>query len=401
MTASSSSQPVSQNGAKLPRRDWILLPLLGLSTICLLLGSTELIAWRMLSKSNTGGEDCMVLHDPSTGPRGIPNSVCWEKIPEGRLTEYRFNSSGFRDDFNFGPKTPGTYRIVVIGTSDAGGFRVPQKQTFGTLLPAELSQLTGRKVELYNEGLPWRSPDMIAQHFDVVLATHPDLIFWVLSPMDIEKTSWDVRPDEARSLNLTGRALYHIRAALKAGSLSASLAEVFSHARMATLLKDVLYTSQSQYVTSSLIGSDDKIGFLKSEPSLEWQERLETFDRSAAKIQAQARNAGIPLVAVLLPDRTQVAMVAMMGERPKGFDPYKLDDELRSIIVSHGATYIDILPDFRTIPDPQLGYYAIDSHPNPNGHLTITGFLARALTDGSVPALKAAAQSRAALELSK
>jgi hypothetical protein len=401
MTESNSAQPANPKGAKLPQRDWILLPTIGLLTICLLLGSTELIARRMLTKSNTGGEDCMVFHDPSNGPRGIPNSVCWEKIPEGKLTEYRFNSSGFRNDFNFGPKAPGTYRIVMIGTSDAGGFRVPQSQTFGTLLPVELSQLTGRRIELYNEGLPWRSPDMIALHFDAVLATHPDLIFWVLSPMDIERTSWDVQPDEARALNLKGRALYHIRAALEAKSLSASLAEIFSHARTATLLKDLLYKSRSQYVKSSLIGADDKTGFLKKHPSLEWQERLEAFDKSAAKIEAQARDGGIPLVAVLLPDRTEVAMVAMMGEKPKGFDPYKLDDELRSIIVSRGETYIDILPGFRTIPDPQLGYYAIDGHPNPDGHATIARFMARALTDGSVPALKAAAQPRAALEQSR
>ena len=61
-------------------------------------------------------------------------------------------------------------------------------------------------------------------------------------------------------------------------------------------------------------------------------------------------SAGIPLVAVLVPDRTQAAMISMMDECPKGFDPYKLGNELRSIIVSHGGTYIDILPEFRTYP---------------------------------------------------
>jgi hypothetical protein len=398
MTLYNSAESGNPNEEKLPRRDWILLPLLSLLTICLMLGSTELIARSMLTRSSTVGEDCMVLHDPSTGPRGIPNCVCWEKIPEGKPTEYRFNSSGFRDDFDFGPKSPGVYRIVAIGTSDVGGFRVPEKQTFGSLLPAELSRRTGRKIELYNEGLPWRSPDMIALHFNDALAAHPDLILWVLSPMDIEKTSWDVAPDVARSFNLRARVWYHIRSAFAAGSFSASIAEIFSHTRTATLLKDLLYESQSQYVKSSLIGADYNTGFLKSKPSAEWEGQLEAFSSSAAKIEKQAKEAGIPVVAVLLPDRTQAAMISMMGEWPKGFTPYKLDDELRSIIVSHGGTYIDILPDFRTIPDPQLGYYAIDGHPNPRGHAMITRFLTKALTDGSVPALSAAARPQAGSE---
>ena len=65
----------------------------------------------------------------------------------------------------------------------------------------------------------------------------------------------------------------------------------------------------------------------------------------------------------------------MMDECPKGFDPYKLGNELHAIVVSHGGTYIDILPEFRTVPNPQLGYFAIDGHPNAYGHAMIARFL--------------------------
>jgi len=36
-----------------------------------------------------------------------------------------------------------------------------------------------------------------------------------------------------------------------------------------------------------------------------------------------------------------------------GHDPYKLSDEVRSIVVSHGGTYADILPDYRGVPNPE------------------------------------------------
>jgi hypothetical protein len=80
-------------------------------------------------------------------------------------------------------------------------------------------------------------------------------------------------------------------------------------------------------------------------------------------------------------------MISLMGDWPGGFDPYKLDNDLRSIVVSHGGTYVDILPGFRAIPNPQLGYYAIDGHPNAAGHATITRLLSEKLVDGAVAGL--------------
>jgi hypothetical protein len=77
----------------------------------------------------------------------------------------------------------------------------------------------------------------------------------------------------------------------------------------------------------------------------------------------------------------------MMGDWPKGFDPYKLNNELRAAITSHGGIYLDILPDFRSVLNPQRGYFAVDGHLDAHGHEIITGMLARALTSGAVPAL--------------
>jgi hypothetical protein len=84
--------------AKLPRRDWILLPMISLLTIALLAGSTELIAHYMSSGSTTDIADCMVKNDPQHGARGIPNCVCWGKTLETEEVEYRLNSHGFRTE---------------------------------------------------------------------------------------------------------------------------------------------------------------------------------------------------------------------------------------------------------------------------------------------------------------
>jgi hypothetical protein len=66
-----------------------------------------------------------------------------------------------------------------------------------------------------------------------------------------------------------------------------------------------------------------------------------------------------------------------------------LSDEVRSIVVRHGATYADIVPGYRGIPNPEQGYFPKDGHPNANGHATISRLIARELTSGAVPALRA------------
>ena len=188
---------------------------------------------------------------------------------------------------------------------------------------------------------------------------------------------------------------YRVKSTFTKQSFVASIATVFSHTSSATKLRDLFYRSPSQYVQASLAGADYKKEFLQNEPSAGWYKELEEFDASAASIEHQAKRAGITFVAVLTPDRTQAAMISMMNECPTGFDPFKLGNELRSIVESHGGTYIDILPEFRTVSNPQLGYFALDGHPNAFGYAMIAKFLTNKLAGIPIALQHTAAQPQA------
>ena len=381
MSLPDAADTPSANESRVPARDWIKLCALCLFTICFLIASVELVARMLFPAGNSSkeGEDCMVLHSGTEGVRGIPNCVIWEKPLEGELSDYHFNSSGYRNDNDFGPKPPGTFRIVVVGTSMAAGLRVPQEKTFGALLPADLSQRTGRKVELYNLGLPWRSPAAIAHHMDEAIALQPDLILWALTPQDVWNTSWIPPTYESSSSHAHLSKWTRIKAALAPEALMSRVSTKVNQMRTLVMLRNILYSSPSLYVQASLLKSGYNKDFLLTKPSPKWQTQLEDFESSAADIEEQSRKAGIPFAAVLIPDRTQVAMVSMMGDWPKDLDPYKLDNDLRSIITSHGGTYIEILPDFRTLPNPEMEYMAVDGHPNAAGHASIANFLTNKL----------------------
>jgi hypothetical protein len=361
------------------------------------------------------------MNNPSTGAQGVPNSLCWIKDAEGQMTEYRFNRCGHRAGMDCGPKPPGTYRIVLAGSSFGFGYGVAREKTFAALLPTELSRLTGRKVELYNESFAGRYPLQVTQRFSEVLAAKPDMVLWEFAPSDIYNSS--LQPYHAITPQKVNKAaafqvidafimksVLSLRSAIRSGLKVSPLfrnvmnrfLQVWQHASIwrddiTFMLRHFLYESQDQYVTSFLMNDDITAGYLRAELSPGWQTNLGHFDTDAADIEAQAKAAGIPFVAVLIPYRADAAMISM-GEWPAGFDPYKLDNELHSIIVSHGGIYIDILPDFRNLPNPEQYYFPVDGHPNADGHAIISRFLAKELTSGAVPALRVAAQSSVAQE---
>ncbi len=399
MAKSNAGDPGNERAPKPQKRDWVLLPLLCVLTICIALVATELIARRMFSAKAISLRTCIDFSHPEIGAKAIPNTVCAEKRPESPvLAEYRFNSCGHRAGFECGPKSPGTFRIVMAGSSVAMGSAIPRDETFAALLPVELSRRTGNKVELYNEGMGYGFPPRaVSLYFKDVLAQNPDLILWILTPKDFQEESFvpDKIPPQTPKASGLARYVAKIRGGIKSvfanGTPLKALASIWDQSRTALMLRHFLYESQSIYVKSYLIGGEST-EFLRSSSTPDWQNHLEQFDRYAANIEGLANAAHVPVVAVLIPNRVQATMISM-GEWPAGLDPYKLDKDLRTIVVSHGGTYIDMLPEFSKIPGSGKYYFPVDGHPNAQGHALISALLSKELTSGVVPRLNAQTQA--------
>lgn len=407
MTQPHTRDAVSMQESKVPRKDWILLPLISICTIALLAISFVWMASWLNPSSEAGLEGCFAKNSPAA--RATPNSVCSERIVESRyVAQYKFNSCGHRAGMECGSKPTGAYRIVMIGSSMAMGFAVPREMTFAALLPAELSAETGRKIELYNEatGGEFRGgsyPTMSSpQHFNEVLSEDPDMILWIVTSADINNVSVD-RPTQTLQAaapvtsqttvqeNRLVAAWERARVVIANGTFIDYLRSRWELSVASLVLNHLLYRSESQdrYIKSYL-ENEDSASFLRAVPGTKWQHSLDLFEVCAAQMEQQANAAGVPLVAVFVPNRAQAAMVSL-GKWPTGYDPYKLDDELRTFIVSHGGNYIDIMPSFRSVPNPEQHYFPVDGHPDADGHAMISRFLAKALTSGEVPALRSVA----------
>jgi hypothetical protein len=251
------------------------------------------------------------------------------------------------------------------------------------LLPAALSRQTGRRVELYNEALTWETPHSLALRFNDVLAAKPDMILWILTPWDVANALPVLSPPPAQ----------------EQGGLLATIKKRARESRTGSLLQHLLYSNSGSYLKRSLIGARGA-EFLRDKLNADWLSHLRDFDRYDAVIQGQANAAGIPFVAVFVPERAQASMIST-GEWPAGYNPYRLSEELRSIVGSHGGTYIDILHGFRSIPNPGQSYFPADGHPDSRGHAMLSGLICRELTGGAVPALRAAARVQNAPEIQR
>ncbi len=385
--------------APLPRRDLFLLPAIGFVTVCILLVVTELIARRLFSESKTNTESCLVLNDKKTGVRGVPNSVCWEKLPESQLIEYRFDNCGYRSGMQCVPKAPGTYRIVMMGSSVAIGERVPINSTLATLLPQLLIERTGRTIELYNEGMAYGFPRTAAMRFHEVLAQKPDMVLWVLTPADIGEGEFVFAENAAESGGLRAKIWSKLKEAVTTNSIMDRVRNHVEHSRTGLMLQHFIYQneSESQYVTSYLMGADRVTGFLRSNMSPEWRTHLAEFEARSQEIATKSADAGVTFVAVYLPNRPQAAMIAM-GTWPSGYDPYALNRELQAIIVKQGGIFVDVLPGFRSIPNPEQYYLPVDGHPTATAHVIFSKLTANELTSGAVPALKSSIPNQVSAE---
>lgn len=347
----------------------------------------ELLARSLFRESPTSTLACLVAGDAATGVRAKPNTACHQKIFESEAVDYRFNACGFRTPQGCGPVPTGAYRIVLIGSSISFGMHVTREQSFAAKLGPALAERTHRSIDVFNESMQWGTPASLALRTAPMVAAHPDMILWTLTPFDIINgrlilpyiagVQEAVEAPVPHAGGVPAPALEpHTPAMLPARAWRRLIAEL-SATRTIFMLQHYLYRSQSQYLSRTL-AKGQGVDYLRDWPTPALEADLVSFARSLDVVAARAREAGVPLVVTLLPSRSQMIMLAD-HDWPAGYDPRLLGRLVQRTVAAHGAHYVDMTREVAGQSDAGDLFFPVDEHLPPEGHTMLARRLADAL----------------------
>ncbi len=368
---------------RLPRYDFVVIPLLMIATVLSLAVLGEFFSRQIFVES--GRETCGMA-----GPAGVevmrPNCISYRKAAEGPETVNAYNDCGYRTPQPCHLRPVGGVRVALMGTSTAQGMKVPYGRTFAARLTKLLTAACRRPVEFQNMGIPGASLLDIYRRTDEALAMRPDLIMLVVTPLEMRAAG------DAAELGRSSPAATPASSKAEAGqppgpgfskSLVALISDLAYQSRLMVVAQHFLFQDRATYVKLYMLHGDEA-GYLRMPYDPAWQQRVEMFDTMLGDMAARAKAAGIPMMLVLAPARIQTTLLDT-SVRPPGVDPFALGRDLRAIAARHGVIFQDALDDFATVKDPDSMFYAVDGHIDADGHAVLARSILQRLLHANSP----------------
>jgi hypothetical protein len=234
---------------RLPRRDYVLIPLLIIVTTLTLFATAE-IASRTLWPS-FHSPNCAV-RDKFDKAQPVPNCSVKEKIPEGPWLSYDYNACGYRTADPCGPKPAGSVRIAFLGSSITQGYHVPYEDTFAVLTTQAVSRALHRPVQNENLGYEGLSPIQVYHRVPEALQLHPDIAIYSVSPFHLEE-----KTDPAQLAGRNDTALTFDRPAVTASiSPLKRISNLLMVSQTSIIAEHFLYSNTDAYLRLSLSRGD-------------------------------------------------------------------------------------------------------------------------------------------------
>ena len=257
------------------------------------------------------------------------------------------NGQGYRDDPFTLEKPPGTFRVVVLGSSIDMGWGVGNGESYVDLLETWLNAHakeigTPRRFEVLNFAVAAYSP---MQRLEVyrrkAAAYHPDLVLY-------SATLLDTRLIEIHLCDMLQQRV------------------------------DPKYDFLRRTIADAGIGGDDFLrepdGKLANKASIKAKLRpryWSAYDATLGTLAADCRSSGVTLACLIVPRVGKADAPDVRAERSA---------RLRTIAAHHALTLIDLTDTFDHVDSTKVELAAWDDHPNALGHQQLFLRLVRALS---------------------
>jgi len=364
--------------AKLPRRDWILLPMLSLLTVAVCLIAAEVTAKHFFASEE---RDTCLSDSSRPDSEHRPNCSTRMKTAEGPWVTNQYNQCGYRTKESCGPKPPGTTRIVLMGSSGSEGLYVEYQQTIAARTASELTRILGRPVEVQNLGRASCFPVCVFREIDQALALKPDILIMTIDPFDIEHV-------DAAQVSSRHMPVQPQQAPAAVAQKSSLMARVHSSIKSSVSMIAVEHFAFQNTSTYSrlYLHYGDHADYLRTGFSPAWEKRFDDFEIVLAEMADKSKTANVPFVLVATPSLTE-ASLSKEKSPPAGVDPYAFNARLQQISSRHGVQFVDTLGAFKSGPGANELFYVSEGHMNGEGQGLVSRALVEQLTKEQSPLL--------------
>jgi hypothetical protein len=364
-TVETASQSPSR---RLPKRDYILMPMLSVMTMVVMFGIAELSARAIWPAREDAACD---IYDQFGALHARPNCTVRNKLAEGPWVTYHFNECGYRTNASCGPKPSGTIRIVLLGSSVSEGLGVPYEQTFSERTASALAKATGRNVEVENFGFQNLSPLHCYRRLNEALSLKPDLIIYTVSPFDLDQQMDPVQL--AHRNDKTGtftRPATHFKV-----SWIKLLQKEINDSRAVLIAQHFLFSNTETYLRLYM-AYGDRADYLRQPLTPKWQSRFSDFALVLTDMAAGVQRAGVPLILMTVPSRPQAALVSVEHQPPRtNASTFALT--IKKSAEQAGVIYVDGLSEFIRDSHCDRFFYSVDSHVTGEGNEILSRALLR------------------------
>jgi lysophospholipase L1-like esterase len=283
------------------------------------------------------------------------------------------NSVGMRDYDHSFEKSPGVYRILVLGDSFMEANQVKFEDAFASLLEHQLGGVTGRSIEVINASVSgWGTDDELTYLVREGIKYHPDL---VLVGMTLHNDVQD-NQDEEFHVFTDGHLQEKPRLKISLGDFVFLQMKEFlaSHSHLYQVLLRVKRFSWVQQEGNRL--SSHVASLIKKQPTLEVVQAWDMTRHLLRKMKVESLKQGANVAVFLIPLWVQVSEERLKGfltEHQLSIEQIVLDQpqsQMKAIGQEEQIEIIDLLPDFQRAEkeDPQKLYLLDDGHWTAEGH---------------------------------
>lgn len=341
---------------------------------------------------------------------GLRRSVAVTPVPNRPWNGFVLNSKGLRTPEYTVARRPGTYRVVTLGDSftfDSG--EVPYPLHYTVLVRDGLRRRLGKPVELINLAIPGSGPLLQKRMLEIEgLRLKPDLILWTIFVGNDLVCEFE----DFTTLGLSGQSwIIDVRDVVRWSYLGRVLRHVY-------YLQSVQYRDRNPPLepppgTRSGTYIDDPKAYDPDRPKAMLNPRMflvlkrqniKAFSRddfphqnwhaisiALSRAARLCREAGIPLLMVIIPDEVQVdrqlrrQVLYKLGRPEAAFEMTRPQKLLGELFRLEGVKYLDLLPAMlREGPRPRL-YAPRDVHWNSRGNRVAAKEIIRRLEQLKLP----------------